>query len=188
MALAIAGTAMVAMAQDTFAAEDKVTHENKDTGNGSTNKNKTRIKKSRKTKIRNKARIRNRVKQSGNTGNNKSTKNTSGGKIDTGKITADVTLNNDANKNVSDAICGDGEDTDVTVDLTNEKTGNGSTNKNKVKITDKSKCKITNKAKIKNSVRQHGNTGGNKSSKNTMAGDIVTGDVDFTVSITNNAN
>ncbi len=188
MAAAIAATTMLVVTQNAYAADGSVTHVNKDTGNNSTNKNLTKLTKKDKKILKKNARIKHRVKQHGNTGNNSSTKNTDGGKIDTGKITADVTLDNNVNQGDDTALCNDDSDSAVTVKLTNEKTGNKSKNKNNVKITDASKCKVVNNAKVKNSVKQHGNTGGNKSSKNTMAGDIITGDVSFSVSITNTVN
>jgi len=170
-------------------ADDSVNQDNNSTGNNSVNKNKTKIKRVNKVTKKKIANVTNAVAVSANTGGNKSKHNTNGGSVDSGNIDATVDLTNNLNQSGQEGCCCDGVDpVAVDADQTNQDTGNNSTNVNKVKVKDKNVCKDISRANVTNSVALSGNTGGNKAVGNTNSGDVDSGDVTFTVNISNTAN
>jgi hypothetical protein len=75
------------------------------------------------------------------------------------------------------------------VTLSNDNTGADSVNKNRVRIVEKNGNTTTkNKTRIKNEQYISGNTGGNVMKKNTTGGNITTGDITGTMTVTNTVN
>ena len=171
-------------------ADDEITQENTITGKDSFNKNKTKVKRFEKTVKVKKAKVKNKVRGTANTGGHEVKNNTTAGDVDSGKVTGNVTLANDVNQDGEngDCCCGDEGVTDVDIDQTNDTTGNNSVNINKAKVKDVDICKDIKKAKVKNKVNLTGNTGGHVVNGNTTVGNVDSGDVSFTIGITNTVN
>lgn len=168
-------------------ADAAVTQSNTDTGALSKNVNKLKVAVKNIFKKKNKATISNVVVATGNTGGNNQNKNTNGGSLTTGNVSATVTLSNTANQG-DDCGCPTAEPPVVDLDQSNSNTGFNSDNVNKVTAKLVDKTTIKNVANLNNVVVADGNTGDNDQNKNTTVGDMTTGDVTATISVTNTAN
>jgi hypothetical protein len=158
-------------------------------GNGADSQNEANVGVSQSTGVfqTNDATITNMVSVSTNSGDNKANKNTGGDvSIDTGNASANVSVENTANKNVADVSCGGcPQDTTVTI------SDNGSQSKNEANVGVESKTVVDqdNTAQVKNMVMVDANTGGNKAKKNTNGNvQIETGDASADVTLSNKVN
>jgi biopolymer transport protein ExbD len=88
-------------------------------------------------------------------------------------------------------VAGTAQAAEINVDLSNKDTGNNSKNENTViiKIKKEQESRRGRRGRRANhvhtSIRVHANTGGNSQDKNTSSGDLDTGNIDFTFTITN---
>lgn len=121
------------------------------------------------------------------TGYNTQTKNTEGGSLMSGNIGVDFAATNEAN-NDSGFSSAATHSTEVSFTGENHKTGADSKNENKVDVESTTTATVVNVASLTNSVGVTANTGHNKQSKNTQAGDLKSGDVNVSVDVSNEAN
>ncbi len=168
------------------------------TGPYSLNKNKFYIKHKVDVDIYNKNYEKNDLDFLFNTGKNDTKKNTKVGDVSTGNIKAGITLINDSNSGLCHGCKDDKKEddksghvlsaADPSFDFSNSLTGPDSVNINKAKVTDKTDIDIKNKAYIKNDIDVKANTGKNEVEKNTVVGNVSTGDITLTGSVENIAN
>lgn len=122
-----------------------------------------------------------------NTGENEQTRNTTAGDIDTGDVEVDSVISNWANNDSGFASASHGT-TSVDVTGENNTTGADSDNDNDFDIDNDLDIDVDNDADITNSVTVDATTGGNEQRRNTVGGDISTGDIEVSTDITNEAN
>lgn len=185
LATSAVGIALVAAPLFAVAA-DSVTQTNKKTGNNSTNRNRSRIERRLTGTQTNAASVGNTVGATTSTGGNTSNQNTGDGSAKSGNAKITGTLTSTANQNLPTlAVPPAG---DVTVDQTNDTTGNDSTNRNRFTLDEGTTLTQTNTATIGNTISAAGTTGGNSANQNTGAGTADSGDTTVTFTITNTAN
>lgn len=136
-------------------------------------------------KLRNVADVLNRLGLKANTGTNDQTENTTAGDIDTGDIDGDFAISNWANNDSGVSVSGS---TSVDVSGKNSTTGANSDNENTFDIRNRSKVSVRNYADLSTRIKAYLNTGNNTQDKNTVGGDLHTGDIDVSTDITNVAN
>jgi hypothetical protein len=166
------------------------------TGPESANINKVALNTSRNLEIKNIADINNDVDINANTGKNDVMKNTVVGDVSTGNINVAGSINNVANSDqcitcpdLLGLFNGSGSGAaNVSSDLSNSTTGPDSVNINKVKVNDYTNVEVKNIAHIDNNVDVYANTGHNDVVKNTVVGDVSTGNVSVDFAVTNQAN
>lgn len=174
--LIVAGTALASSASNT------------NTGAESTNEATVTIKNNVTINSTNNANISNNIFVKANTGYNSANQNTGSGSITTGDISGSVSVKNTGNENAVAAsqinLCCENQN----FSSSNKNTGASSKNKAEVKVKNNTDINANNKAGVENDVGADLNTGGNEASKNTGNGIIITGDINFGISIINELN
>jgi hypothetical protein len=163
------------------------TSTNRVTGANSGNINTVTVNGGGNTTLTNVASISNGVNVTADTGNNTQTRNTKAGDITTGEVAVSADIVNVANSG-SSACCVVGGHTDVTVDATNDTTGADSNNRNTVTVNNDGNTNVHNNANVSNGLTVNADTGDNTQERNTVAGEIETGDVSVELNITNQVN
>lgn len=184
--LSLAFAAAVAIGPNLASAS--IDESNTNTGPDSHNINRVRLRTRISERLTNRASARNDLRVTANTGDNKSVKNTSvDGDNETGDVDVVADLHNDLNGSMSDHNHDSDCDCMNNIDamLSNDTTGPGSTNKNKVNISHRRSHRVTNSANVRNSLNVNGNTGGNTQKGNTVGGGNSTGDVSVSFTTTN---
>lgn len=156
---------------------DDVTSTNAVTGPNSLNRNQTTDTNNQSINITNTSNVTNTTSLKLNTGGNTVSKNTLGGEVRTGDITAHVDVNNTVNQ-PSISQTGESANADSTkVNSGNTLTGPKSINNNNTTITTNTLFTEVNKSVINNSISFSGDTGHNKNEKNTFVGPLTTGNI-----------
>lgn len=133
----------------------------------------------------NTANISNNISIYANTGNNTANKNTGDGVITTGDINGSLTITNSVNSNTANVqpCCESSEN-----NASNEKTGADSYNKSNVWVNNDLTINQNSVMNISNNADVKLNTGGNEADKNTGDGIIRTGDINFSINVSNSGN
>ena len=160
---------------------------NSNTGADSTNDATVNINNNTNVSSSNTATINNNISIWANTGNNSADKNTGDGSVSTGDITGGVKVINTGNMNGTfDSVLSLNCSCDFSA--SNSNTGAYSDNEANVKVSNDINITVNNEANVDNNVDADLNTGGNSADKNTGDGWVSTGDIDFSVEITNDLN
>lgn len=123
-----------------------------------------------------------------NTGKNDVEKNTKVGDVSTGDIEITGSIENRVNLPSDIQVCGVCDDTSsISADFSNHLTGPDSENKNELELESEIDIDIDNDVDFDNDVDIDANTGKNDVEKNTVVGDVSTGNIDFDFSILNQA-
>ncbi len=163
-----------------------VTGTNKITGPSSNNENEWDIDVDIDVDVDNDGDIDNDQEFAVNTGDNDINDNTTVEDFSTGDISGTVEVQNIIN--MGDIEVAGVDPVDVDVKLANGTTGPSSNNENKLDLDVDTDIDIDNDADIDNDIKLRLNTGDNDIDHNTVVGDISTGDIKFTVEMTNEAN
>lgn len=179
--------------------EETIEALNRNTGSGSTNEIDISQERERTTSVNNNAVIANELVVSAITGQNEASKNTGAGRITTGDANVKVTAVNIANTTVKDGslfvavvnIFGDwfgdllyggssllasaGASQQVQVNASNQNTGAESENTIDVSVERNRETEVSNGAAIATNLNATIDTGTNKTNKNTLGGNIETG-------------
>ncbi len=158
---------------------------NRTTGSDSTNTNDVDVTQDITIHVTNDATVDNTVTSEVDTGDNEANDNTGGGKVRTGKASADTEISNKINTGGSSYNV---TLPDVDVEAENNKTGSDSTNTNDVTVDNSATIDVSNDATIDNTVDSEADTGDNEANDNTGGGDISTGDASVSFSISNTVN
>lgn len=162
------------------------------TGPYSLNKNLTDIQDQTRVKLINLENTHNNLDYFFNTGKNQIEKNTKVGDVFGGDVNAAFRLNNGAGVLGSTSLGGNynynlvGAAVDPTA--SNSVTGPYSENKNLIDINTSRELKVINKSDISNDINLKANTGNNDIRKNTVVGDVATGNVNISGDIANVSN
>jgi hypothetical protein len=161
------------------------------TGPESTNVNKAYLNTERNLTVKNISDIYNDVDLKANTGKNDIIKNTVVGNVQTGNVNVSATISNASNSDQC-VSCADALSLfnstampDLSSNFSNRITGPDSVNVNKVEVNDSANLSVLNVSKVDNNVDVYANTGKNDVIKNTVVGDVKTGDVSVDLSINN---
>jgi hypothetical protein len=157
------------------------------TGANSNNYNSLALNQSNSINVRNNSWVDNDINFKANTGHNNSNKNTVGGSVMTGDVTANFSLSNKSGGGLDLSGMGMGASS-VSVSGSNNTTGASSNNSNSVQVTQSNSVNVSNCSSVDNNVHINANTGNNNSNGNTQGGSISTGDVNASVSISNTSN
>lgn len=149
--------------------------ENQQTGADSTNTATVSDEQKNELEINNNLNVRSNIKIKGNTGNNKTDKNTGNGSILTGDIDSNSTMSILGNITKIELP---GSESNSNISASNIQTGADSNNNAFIKIIGKMKLVINNVANIYKNVAMNLNTGDNSSDKNTGNGEIQTGNIE----------
>lgn len=182
----VSALALLFVASPVLAAEVGVDAENVLTGADSDNENEFDIENENETDVDNHGDVENKADAKVNTGDNEQEKNTSAGDLETGAVDASTDWETFLNEGAG--LAGFGEDLDVTGSFLNDTTGAYSDNENELDLENKNELDIDNWADVLNKLGLKANTGDNEQEKNTMAGDIDTGDIEGSFGIYNDAN
>ncbi|OQA04929.1 MAG: hypothetical protein BWY68_00051 [bacterium ADurb.Bin400] len=165
---------------------------NDTTGPYSHNENEIEIESDIEIDIENDAEVKNWIDLWLNTGKNDIERNTSVEDISTGDIEVEFDFQNEANVGSvaqgSGSVLGNLFFDDLDVFLGNRLTGPYSHNENEVKVENDVEIDIENDAEIDNDIDIDANTGKNDIERNTLVGDVETGDIEVELSIENEAN
>ncbi|OGY25855.1 MAG: hypothetical protein A2Z24_00545 [Candidatus Woykebacteria bacterium RBG_16_44_10] len=160
---------------------------NSNTGADSNNEAEVAIQNNTTVSSSNTANINNNISISANTGNNSANENTGDGSVSTGDITGSVKVTNTGNMNgVFDSILNLNCSCDFSA--SNSHTGAYSNNDANITINNDIDISTNNEARADNDVDADLNTGENSADENTGDGWVSTGDIDFSVEITNDLN
>jgi hypothetical protein len=167
---------------------DSVNGSNNTTGYASQNTNTTSVSSNNTVTENNDSHTTNNVTINANTGGNNANENTVGGAITTGSISGAVVINNMSNNGsqVTNAVMDPHGGFSVTTG--NALTGAQSENRNSTSISGNNVFSLNNNAVTNNNVVVNANTGRNNSNRNTVGGDISTGDINTLVNINNTSN
>ena len=186
---ALFGTSALAamfVAAPVFAAQIDVVGDNFLTGADSFNENEHRIRDRASTRLRNDVDVQNLADAWANTGHNDQERNTEGGSLETGSVDVftdwENLLGDDALFFDEDGLL------DISVDFLNDTTGADSFNRNRLRLDNNSRLNVDNLARVLNCLRLNANTGYDDQERNTLAGDLETGDIIVDSLITNEVN
>jgi hypothetical protein len=185
--LGISALALLLVATPVFAAEVEVSGENATTGADSTNRNTDTINNDVNATVTNVGDVDNTADADVNTGGNTQDRNTTGGELESGAV--DASTDWESVLNAGAALMGASDDGLVVgADFSNDTTGADSDNRNTLTVNHDVDHTLTNVADIMNSLTLDANTGDNEQTRNTTAGDLMTGDVSVDSMIGNWAN
>jgi hypothetical protein len=181
-------SADVEMAMDEAMGDVSVDLANDTTGPNSRNKNVVVLNMDRNIDIRNDARIDNDVDLEANTGRNEVEHNTVAGDFQSGDVNFDMSVDNAVNGSMGSIDLGGMGAAAVSADFSNGTTGPSSENENKLIVNAGSEVDIHNDAHIDNNADINVNSGRNEVGSNTVVGNVGTGSIDISYSVTNSAN
>ncbi|MEK9156133.1 MAG: hypothetical protein AAB360_02410 [Patescibacteria group bacterium] len=171
-----------------YGGDPEITLSNYLTGYNSVNKNLVDVDSDLDVDIDNHAYVDNDIDFDLNTGKNDVTKNTVGGDVETGSIDVAIVVENVVNQDAGNVDLGALAVPPVSADFSNQLTGAQSENINKLDLDHEVDIDVENHADIDNNIYVDANTGKNDVSQNTIVGDVTTGDVSISASVTNIAN
>ncbi len=169
------------------AASVDVSASNHKTGADSDNRNTVNVDHKINLTIDNDANIDNKISVDARTGDNDQSRNTKGGKLETGKVDVSASIENKAN-NGGGLAGAASHNVDVKAKVSNDTTGADSDNRNTVNLDNNVKVDVSNDANIDNRLNVDANTGDNDQKRNTEAGDVKTGDVKIKFNVSNEVN
>lgn len=159
-----------------------VNAENSNTGEDSTNQINVHVSRTDNTELHNSSTLRSTFDTTIDTGNNRANRNTNGADITTGTSELNILSRSIANTTALGSPWGN---SNINFNGTNDTTGESSTNTTNLDVTENFTVGITNLASVENFIPGSANTGNNQLDQNTIGGSIVTGLIDFNLSIGN---
>ncbi|MEX1997411.1 MAG: hypothetical protein WEA04_01910 [Candidatus Andersenbacteria bacterium] len=182
----VSALALLLVAAPVLAAEVDVTAENVMTGADSDNNNDTDVDNDLDVNVDNVGNVSNSASAAVTTGNNEQNENTEGGDVDSGAV--DASTDWESIVNAGAALLDNGDGLEVSADFSNDTTGADSDNDNDLDVDHDVDLDLRNIANILNYLALSANTGDNEQNKNTMGGELTTGDVTVDSMIANLAN
>lgn len=161
--------------------------ENYITGPNSENTNVVDISRSADINIDNNVDIRNNLDFSACSGSNSIRNNTVVGDIEGGDISFDIEVENSAG-NGNGFVLPDFGDQSVNADFSNGITGPNSINRNRLDLDSSIDFNLNNNVDVRNNIDVNANTGNNTVRRNTVVGDISTGDANINLRVVNSTN
>jgi len=181
----VASMVLMAGAQSAWAAVD-VTGDNGTTGSNSDNRNTYDVIDSNTATANNDSTVTNRPDVTANTGSNDVEDNTTVEDVTGGDIDVQGEFDNELNS--GDFAMDLSQMGDVSADFSNDTTGSNSKNHNTLDVTRTNSMDVNNDARVTNDINANLDSGNNNVRDNTTVGDVDSGNIDFSVDVTNTTN